>query len=123
LQKIIAIRFDLSKPLQHQILVAQETLEIEAKELGVQFPRPQLSGKTRKTWPRHLRVIDAKDQGATHEEIYEQFVEEWSDGDESIEDQYFRKTRENDDGSKPRAIVSQWHKQAVEVMEKVSYLL
>jgi hypothetical protein len=65
--------------------------------------------KRRKNWPRHLRIIDAKDQGAAHAKVFLQFVD----------DGWATETAE----SQPNAQVSQWIKQAQEVMEKAARFL
>jgi hypothetical protein len=60
-----------------------------------------------------IRVIDAKDQNATHEDIYNHFAEERAGGDDNAMDEFYRY------GRQPKAVVSQWHTQAVEVMEQI----
>ena len=126
-QHLSYIKFDLTKPIDYQLTIAKGQLATDAETYRISAPQSRkLFGKTRDNWPRHLRVIDAKDQGATHEEIYEQFVEEWSGGDEDMKDDFYRpiKTEKlKDQDSLPKATVSQWHKQAVGVMEKAARLL
>ena len=71
--------------------------------------RAQLSATSRDKWIRHLRVLDAKEDGATHAEIFLRFA------DEGL-------VTETAD-SQPNAVVSQWITQANEVMEKVARFL
>jgi hypothetical protein len=76
----------------------------------------QLKVARRESWPRHLRLVDAKDQGATHAEIYEHFAREQTVDDDEL-DEFYRF------GTQPKALVSQWLKQAQEVMDKASRFL
>jgi hypothetical protein len=75
----------------------------------MQLAAEQLKRNRRQKWSRHLRVIDAKDQGATHAEVFLQLVD---DGWESESSK-----------SQPSALVSQWHKQAIDIMEKAARFL
>jgi hypothetical protein len=115
--------FDLLKPLGPQITQARATL----KGLQMQrYPDFEQFKKRTQNWPRHLRVIDAKDQGSTHQEIYDHIVDELACDDEDLKDDFYRpiKTEKlKDQESGPKAKVSQWHKQAVGVMEKAALLL
>ena len=52
------------------------------------FPDVKQFKNRREQWPRHLRVIDAKDQGATHQEIYEYFSNEYTGGDDDALDEF-----------------------------------
>ncbi len=114
LQKIVTILFDLNKPIKPQILTARGTLEIEAEKIGAKIPRAQFYGKIRDTWPRHLRVIDAEDQGASDKDIYDQFLRE----SEVNLEQYDRLNVEQE-----YVLVHDWKKAARATMEKVAYLL
>ena len=80
----------------------------------------RLAGKDQENWVRHIRIIDAKDQGATHAEIAKQFVE-----DEIVDEATVYKFTENKETNKSRhkALVSQWYDQAIRVMEKASHFL
>jgi hypothetical protein len=111
----VTVEFDLNIPLDQQLNRAKGSLEQARDIYDLKFK--QLKSRRRDAWPRHLRVIDAKDQDASHQEIYAQFAEEDSDGNEDILDEFYRW------GKQPKALVSQWHKQAVEVMEKASRFL
>lgn len=142
---VLTYRFSLAKPIGEQITRAEEDLkERQRKALGQKLS-PKMYGASRETWSRHLRVIDAKDQGASHSEIFNQFVYEWAGGDQDKIDEYYRapepetETKDaflafvmgnpNADTTKrraptqPKALVSQWYKQAIGVMEKASRFL
>jgi hypothetical protein len=111
---ISLLKFDLRLPLVAQLQVAKKELKLYQEIYNVkQLPKAHLTGNVRENWSRHLRVIDAKDQGSTHEGIYAQFIEEQTGGDDDAMDEIYR-------GKQPRSIVSQWHSQALEVMEKAS---
>lgn len=107
--------FDLAKPLDTQIEQVKQQL-IQTK-LANEIQTEQLKSNRRQHWCRHLRVIDAKDQGATHAEIYEQFAAELAGDDEEAMDEFYRQ------GKQPNSVVSQWLTQAVQVMEKASRFL
>jgi hypothetical protein len=65
--------FDLSRPLQAQIDVTTKALKqahIEWEERHRKVAAPHLYGSARKNWVRHLRVLDAHDQGASTREIW-----------------------------------------------------
>ncbi len=87
IKKIISIRFDLSKPLNRQLADAKLTLKTEADRLEAKFPKPKLFGKVRKNWPLYLRVIDAKDQGATDMEVFRQLLGDLEKTDVDLYDQ------------------------------------
>ena len=105
------IVFDHSKNLKKQIETAYQAIK---SRHAAYSPQRKSFSLAMKNWPRHLRLIDAKDQDATHEEIYAHFAEERTAGNDDAFDEYYR------DGRQPRAVVSQWHSQATKVMEKVS---
>lgn len=107
--------FDLAKPIDTQI--EQVKQQLNQVKLANEIQTEQLKSNRRQHWYRHLRVIDAKDQNASHQEIYAQFAQEASGGDEYLMDEFYRQNRQ------PKAIVSQWRKRAVEVMEKASRFL
>ena len=79
---VLYYALDLTRPVQGQLDRIKKDVKDKLKTRGKKLPLLQLYGDARINWPRHLRIIDAKDQGATHEQIYAQFVEEWSRGDE-----------------------------------------
>jgi hypothetical protein len=106
--------FDHTKSLTKQIKKAKEAIRL--RHAALRNERKSLT-LDMKYWPRHLRIIDAKDQDATHPKIYEHFAEERSGGNDDALDDFYRP------GRQPKAVVSQWHSQAVEVMEKASRLL
>lgn len=69
--------FDLSEPLDPQITKAgQELKHLQAELFGKKQRR-----KLDEFWPTYLRVVDARDAGATYEEIREQF---WPDDDKKL---------------------------------------
>jgi hypothetical protein len=109
------VEFDIKRPLDPQLLRAKEQLLLARDLFAPKFQ--QLKAGRRNKWPRHLRVIDSKDQGATHEEIYAQFAAEASDGNEDALDDFYRSNKQ------PKSTVSQWHKQAIEVMYKAARFL
>jgi hypothetical protein len=73
--------------------------------------------KQKDKWPRHIRVIDAFDQGATPSEVYSHFAEEAAGGNEDKLDDFFRP------GSQPDATAMGWHSSALKVMEMAIRLL
>lgn len=83
---------------------------------GIKERQPRVFGSDQANWPRHLRVIDAKDQGATHAEIAEQFVDEQLVDEQSV---FARSGSRQTQKSRPKAIVSRWIKEAKGVMEKL----
>ena len=111
-----AIRFDLTAPVRSQFREGKEAFRNEQVRRGINEIRTQLSPASRDKWIRHLRVLDAKEQDATHAEIYEHLAREQAADDDAL-DEFYRF------GSQPKALVSQWLKQAQEVMEKVSRFL
>jgi hypothetical protein len=115
LKKIVSLRFDLSKPLNPQLKTAKLTLQTEAEHLEAKFPKPKLSFSVRKDWPRHLRVIDAEDQGASDKEIYDQFLKELQDEIERYD--------EFSDTKQPLVLIHDWKKTARNTMEKASRFL
>jgi hypothetical protein len=64
---ICSYYFDLLKPLDQQITQARATLNKLQDQSYPDFE--QFKNKRRKNWPRHLRVIDAHNQGETPMEI------------------------------------------------------
>ena len=87
---------------------------------ATEFPEYAQLKKRREHWPRHLRIIDAKHQGATHSEIADQFT---TDG--QVDEASLYKDTGNKETAKSRhkAIVSQWYAQAFGVMGKAARLL
>ena len=65
-QQLVA--FDLSKPLAEQLKAAERTLEASQRELFGRVLRARLH-KAR--WGTYLRVLDARDDGQTFEQIFE----------------------------------------------------
>ena len=114
LKKIVTVRFNLSKPLNAQLGAAKHNLQVEAEHLEAKFPKPKLYGKVRTGWPRHLRVIDAEDQGATDTEIFKQLHSEL----ESDRDAY-----DDFGGEQPLAMIADWRKAARSTMEKAAFYL
>ncbi|MFC1795737.1 hypothetical protein ACFL1V_01410 [Pseudomonadota bacterium] len=106
--------FDYSKPINPQLNAVKQQL-IEKQQSH--FPDLDSFKNRREHWPRHLRVIDAKDQEATHEEIFEHFATEETGGEDGAMDEFYRGFKE------PRAVVGQWVKQSKDVMVKASRLL
>ncbi len=69
---IAFVRFDLTRSIEPQLTRAKVGLKKDAF-----IKRSPPSGESvRRNWPRHLRVIDAKDQDATDMEIYRQLLGE-----------------------------------------------
>jgi len=106
----VMVGFDLNLPLKPQIDDAYRDLKYQQEGL-VTFK------KQKDKWPRHIRVIDAFDQGATPTEIYNQFAEEMAgDNDDKLDDFYRSK-------SQPDATAMGWHSSALKVMEMAIRLL
>jgi len=101
--------FNVLRPIAPQLERAEAILKKIQTENGLSEPKVKLTGRTRNQWSRHLRVLDGKDQGATHTEIFLQFADEG----------LVKETNK----SQPKAQVSQWHTQALEVMDKAARFL
>lgn len=109
---LVLASFYLDRPLNPQITEVSYILkknQLARNQELIKFHR------TTAVWPRHLRVIDAKDQGATLAEIADQFVEDGSVDEATL---YKRTGNVKTEKSRHKAIVSQWHSQAREVMDK-----
>lgn len=105
--------FDISRALDTQLTRAKEELRrLQAKY----HPEIEQFKRRKENWPHHLRVIDAKDQGAKHRAIFAQFADEAFGDDDLALDAYYKK-------HDPKAKVSQWLKSAREAMVKASSLL
>jgi len=66
---IVLGMFDLGAPIKPQLQTIEHMLKIKQKQhLGKLAS--QLKKNRRENWPRHLRVIDADDQGATPSQIW-----------------------------------------------------
>ena len=113
---IAFVRFDLTRPIDPQLAIAKAELK---KDAFIKRAPPSGEG-VRRNWPRHLRVIDAKDQGATHAEIANQFVE-----DGSVDEKMMYSTAgvESTQKSHHKATVSQWYKEAKGVMVQAAVSL
>jgi hypothetical protein len=114
-KKVFLAKFDLTKKITPQIEKTKK--EIETKLEGLDIPIQSMNQNRRENWVRHLRVIDAKDQGASHKEIYDHFADESAGGDEDALDEFYR------EGRQPKPVVNGWYSQAKEVMGKVSLLV
>jgi len=110
--RMALVRIDLSAPLERQLDKSKKLLITEQKKRLGSLSKFQLDGESRKNWPRCLRVIDGKDQNASHDQIYARFASEASRGSERAMDEFYRPNKQ------PRSSVSQWLKQAREVMDK-----
>jgi hypothetical protein len=104
------IAFDLARPLPDQLKEAKSTLAKAQRE------KVNNMKQRREKWVRHLRVVDASDQGATYSEIYEHFAEEIANGDDDVLDDWYRPEKQ------PGAIVADWIKKARWVSEKIVIL-
>lgn len=110
----VMVGFDLNRPLKPQIDHAYRHLKFQQESLKEELVTFK---KHKNKWPRHIRVIDAFDQGATPNEIYNQFVEEMAgDNDDKLDD-FYRP------GSQPDATAMGWHLSALKVMEMAIRLL
>lgn len=66
------IKFDLLRPLPKQLRIAKSELEGIASNQR----SPRLKGRSRELWPIYLRVIDAKDQGASDMDVFNHLLNE-----------------------------------------------
>jgi len=110
----VTVCFDLNRPLNPQFDHAYRHLKFQQEELKGELI---IFRQHRDKWPRHIRVIDAFDQGATPTEVYSQFAEEAAGGDEDKLDEFLRP------GSQPDATAMGWHTSALKVMEMAIRLL
>lgn len=111
---IVTVNFNLNLPLNPQLEHAKRHLKFQQKEKKEELVTFK---KQKDKWPRHIRVIDAFDQGATPTEVYNQFAEEDADGNEDKLDEFYRP------GSQPDATAMGWHTSALKVMEMAIRLL
>ncbi|MBE9549791.1 MAG: hypothetical protein IMF09_10330 [Proteobacteria bacterium] len=112
--KVSLAVFDLSKPLTEQF----DQIKVLLKEQQKYYKQREIGFKKQKgKWPRYLRVIDAKDQGASYTEIFNHFAEETAGGDEDKLDLIHHRK------SQPDATAMQLHERAIGVMEKAIRLL
>jgi len=114
---ISLVLIDVSKPISPQLGAAKLRLENRASEL---YQDIVVFKNRREHWVRHLRVIDARDQGATFAEIADQFVEDGTVEESTI---YCRRGNKATQDTRHKALPKQWHVQAVEVMEKAARFL
>jgi len=91
-KKAIAI-FDLRRPLAPQFKKLESQVETVLQSVYHPDKEPRLFGGEQ-NWSRHLRVIDADDQGATPTEIFEVIM-----GDELSLEDYEIKVDETDNAS------------------------
>jgi len=70
-ERLALFQFDLKRPLPEQIRAAERHLNRLQKDRG---PVPEGRRRQISKWPKYLQVIDARDDGATYEEIGETLI-------------------------------------------------
>jgi hypothetical protein len=105
--------FDHTRPLPEQI--AKVTALVKERHKALSHPIEDLRKKP-EYWARHLRVIDARDQGAASSDVYEYFADKIAGDDEEAKDKFYP------DGTVPSKIVHAWYTEAMNALSKVTRL-
>ena len=112
--KVALAKFDLARPVPPQLKEAKREIQLKLKKINSSIN--SLKKDRNSNWSRHLRVVDAIDQDATLEGIYEHFADECTGGDDDEMDKFYQ------EGRQARAVAKRWHNDAIKVMAKVSVL-
>ena len=70
----IALVFDLTLPIEPQLDMARAQIKDKASTAGIDILWDSRTRLRDKAWPRYLRVLDARQQGAKSSEIVAQFI-------------------------------------------------